>query len=59
MRGEISRCGAHDKETGLEIAAGVGHFGIAMHGFEGAADVGVAAQISDADGEEADDRNNA
>ena len=59
MRDEIGRRGAHDEKPGLEIAAGVGHFGIAMHRLEGVADFGVAGQIGDAVGEKADHGNNA
>ncbi len=55
-RDEIGRRGAHDQEPGFEIAAGVGHVGIAMHRLEGVADFGVAGQIGDAVGEKADDR---
>ena len=47
------------EKPGFEIAAGVGHFGIAMHRLEGVADFGVAGQIGDAVGEKADYGNNA
>ena len=58
-RDEVGRRGAHNEEPGLEIAAGVGHFGVAMHGLEGVADVEVAGYVSEAIGEEADNRNDA
>ena len=56
-RDEIGRRSPHDEKPGLEIAAGVGHFGVAVNRLKGAADLDVARQVGDAVGEKADNRN--
>ena len=58
-RDEIGRRSPHDEKPGLEIAAGVGHFGVAVNRLKGAADLDVARQVGDAVGEKADNRNDA
>ena len=54
MRDEVGGRGAHGQKPGLEIAAGVGDLGIAVHAVEGVADFGVAGQEGDAVGEKTD-----
>ncbi len=59
MGDEFGRRGAHHQQAGLEVAAGVGNHGIAVHAIEGVADLGIAADEGEAVGEEADHRNDA
>ena len=59
MRDEFHGGGAHHQQSGLEIAAGVGHLGVLLDDVEGTPDLGVAGHEGDAGGEKPDHRNNA